>query len=287
MPRKNKRARGGATNAVVVTARSNPPTACATATTSSHVVEATATSTSRFLRVPILRSCCGSTDANERYTMPRMIVENSSRSGGTTRITNLDDVAKALNRNAEDLCAYFVFQLKTSRAQPNTTEIRGTFTLSVLETHLANYIAHFVACSVCNNPETELMVNDTGKVHLLCAACGNKSPVEGPRKMLDYIVERSSSGYQLTHRSYTSHLVVGTAAPEVLNEIERAADEADQNNTNKPSKSTTKKTAKKAKKPSSEEDDEDWAVDVSPEAVEARRKQFMGDIPTSASSHFF
>ena len=103
-----------------------------------------------------------------------------------------------------------------------------------------------------------------GNIEMDCRACGSANTVGAPKRVLDYLL---SLNRPLTVQS-GSDFMVGTADPDLLRSLDQEADQTGQENYE------------------DEEDDEDWALDMSPEAVTQRRKEFIGGIPGSSTQYF-
>lgn len=85
---------------------------------------------------------------------------------GYTVITNLSEISHSLGRPMSDIISYIGKSLGTNVSQ---NRLRGTiFTIKQIEDILECYIEKHVLCSICQNPETEILKNKRR-----CKACGN------------------------------------------------------------------------------------------------------------------
>ena len=88
---------------------------------------------------------------------------------GYTIIENLSSISHSLGRTDEQVISFLSKKLATSK---NKNSLRGTsFTVSILEDRLEEYIALNVLCLTCSNPQTVYM--DTTSTKRRCLACGN------------------------------------------------------------------------------------------------------------------
>ena len=90
-----------------------------------------------------------------------------------------------------DVIKYFGFELG---AQTNTNPsddrwiINGSHDASKLQDHLDGFIAKFVLCKKCKNPETDVNIKD-GHIILDCKACGQQSVVDLRLKLSSFILK--------------------------------------------------------------------------------------------------
>jgi len=84
---------------------------------------------------------------------------------GYTVLTNLDSVCHSIDRPESVIISFLSKTLGTG--SNGKDKLRGTFSVSTLETHIENYIINHVLCKTCQNPETYI---DKNKIR--CKACG-------------------------------------------------------------------------------------------------------------------
>ena len=104
-----------------------------------------------------------------RYKRERIVV--SSGKAKTTILTNLDVIAKQLNRSPADLLSYLQKKTATSAfTKPIGYILKGEFSADTLDDLIDEFIEAEVLCSTCGNPETDI---DSKK--RTCRACGATS----------------------------------------------------------------------------------------------------------------
>jgi len=132
------------------------------------------------------------TDPFYRYKMERLQSKIEGKGNGIkTVIVNLSSVAQSLARPPAYVIKYFGFELG---AQTNTNPsddrwiINGSHDASKLQDHLDGFIAKFVLCKKCKNPETDVNIKD-GHIILDCKACGQQSVVDLRLKLSSFILK--------------------------------------------------------------------------------------------------
>ncbi|KAL8707352.1 MAG: hypothetical protein Q9225_007769 [Loekoesia sp. 1 TL-2023] len=214
--------------------------------------------------------------------------------GIKTVIVNLSSVAASLSRPPSYVIKYFGFELG---AQTNNNPsddrwiINGSHEASKLQDYLDGFIAKFVLCKKCKNPETDVNIKD-GRILLDCKACGQRSDVDLRLKLSSFILknqpkkgkkdkaekkarrakakengeaERNGNGHNGSGDSNSDNAeaedgdiaVEAGSDDELTRRINAEAKDLDQNQVAK---------------------DDVWAVDVSEEAVKARAKELPDDL---------
>ncbi len=113
-----------------------------------------------------------SDDIFYRYKRPVSIVVIQS---SKTVITNLDDIARALNTKISYIL-YFI-QLEKSTSITNKGEIKTLLTKSIVEDLIGKFTEKYVLCNICKYPE--LVTKQTNKkLYFSCNACGNTKEIE-------------------------------------------------------------------------------------------------------------
>ena len=98
--------------------------------------------------------------------------------GAFTRLTNLDEIADAVNRDPEHLHRAIQRALGTSgQFDGDRARYNGSFDVADFEAAIDGYVAEFVTCSECGLPDTVLKTED-GIEMLRCQACGAFRPVQ-------------------------------------------------------------------------------------------------------------
>lgn len=216
-------------------------------------------------------------DAFYRYKMPRIQAKVEGKGNGIkTVIVNMVDVAKAIGRPATYPTKYFGCELGAQTQFDFKNErfiVNGAHDATKLQDLLDGFIRKYVLCPACDNPETELMVSaKKGTISQGCKACGYHGLLESNHKLNTYILKNppglnpAVQGSSLTEgkRGKRSKRANGeTPAPPAPAE-DRSGSPENEVSTNDivvepPEKITD-----------DEEDNDNWAVDVSEEAVRAR-----------------
>jgi len=98
--------------------------------------------------------------------------------GAFTRLTNIDDIADALSRDAEHVHRSIQREFGTNgQFEDGRARYNGSFSLTDFEAAIDAYVAEFVTCSECGLPDTRLATED-GIDMLRCEACGAFRPVQ-------------------------------------------------------------------------------------------------------------
>jgi translation initiation factor 2 subunit 2 len=98
--------------------------------------------------------------------------------GAFTRLTNLPEIATALDREVEHLFSYLQSQLGTNgQFDGQQARYNGSFSVRDFDTAIDEYVAEYVLCSECGLPDTKLAV-ENGTQMLRCTACGAFRPVQ-------------------------------------------------------------------------------------------------------------
>lgn len=137
------------------------------------------------------------TDPFYRYKMERLVSKIEGKGNGIkTVIANLPSVAQSLERPPAYVIKYFGFELG---AQTSTSPrddrwiINGAHQADKLQDSLDGFIAKFVLCKSCKNPETTINVKD-GRILLDCKACGQRTQVDIRHKLSGFILKNEPKG---------------------------------------------------------------------------------------------
>ncbi len=106
-------------------------------------------------------------DPFARYQRDVVTVIVMSRSGGQTVLSNIDTIAKQLERSSQDIGTYISKQLGV-RYNAKTMSVQGSHTRERVDDLIEQYIAINVLCKTCGNPETVMQPNNK----LKCKSCG-------------------------------------------------------------------------------------------------------------------
>ncbi|KOX70570.1 Eukaryotic translation initiation factor 5 [Melipona quadrifasciata] len=219
-------------------------------------------------------------DAFYRYKMPRIQAKVEGKGNGIkTVIVNMVDVAKAIGRPATYPTKYFGCELGAQTQFDFKNErfiVNGSHDATKLQDLLDGFIRKYVLCPACDNPETELMVNSKkGTISQGCKACGYHGLLESNHKLNTYILKNPPSlnpavqGSSLTEgkrgkRSKRANGETTTTTTTATANGDRSGSPENDNNTNDIVVEAPEKMADE------DGDDDNWAVDVSEEAVRAR-----------------
>lgn len=145
-------------------------------------------------------------------------------------------------------------------------------------THLPSTHPQFVLCGACKNPETVYNITKTDDVFRDCKACGARSAVDLRHKLTTYIiknpppVEKKIKGL----KSGADGSIAANA--EAINGKSSPTEPEDGADGQANAEVDESEIPDVADRP---DDDDDWAVDVSPEAVKAREKALSAQLKNS------
>lgn len=227
--------------------------------------------------------CRENTDPFYRYKMPPIQSKVEGRGNGIkTAIPNLSEVARALGRPPAYVVKYFGSELG---AQTKINEeddrylVNGAHSQAELQDSLDGFINRFVLCGACKNPETQIIIKSKGFLQRDCKACGRITDIDLRHKLSSYILKNpppTSTGKKAA--TATANVVGGGKS---ISDIAQSADgdAAKQANGDDDDDALTKKINAEAAALASETvevADDDWAVDMSKEAIEARARELEG-----------
>lgn len=228
--------------------------------------------------------CRDNTDPFYRYKMPPIQSKIEGRGNGIkTAVVNTSEVARALNRPPAYLIKYFGFELgaQTSINEENDRYlVNGVHDAPKLQDTLDGFINKFVLCGSCKNPETEIIITKNDDLIRDCKACGKRTPIDLRSKLATYILKNPpDAGKGKKKKSATasanvvgggmsiSDIAQGNSKKEDNDEEQKDADSDDD-------ALTRKINAEASNLPDVQPvADDDWAVDVSEEAVRQRAKE--------------
>jgi translation initiation factor 5 len=223
-----------------------------------------------------------------RYKMERLVTKVEGKGNGIkTVVVNLPSVAKSLERDPNYIIKYFAFELG---AQTNTDPkddrwiINGVHESSKLQDLLDGFIKKFVLCKKCGNPETVAHINDP-RIVLDCKACGQRTDVDLRLKLSGFIIKHEGKGgkkdksqKKALRRARKEAAQNGTANGNASGGEEGSDHGSNENgnangNANSDDEFNKFSSAAPAVESDVEVKDDDWAVDMSEEAVRARQAQ--------------
>lgn len=122
--------------------------------------------------------------------MPRVIVKVEGKGNGIkTRIVNMSDIAKALDRPPSYPTKYFGCELGAQTTIDHKTDkyiVNGSHTAEKMQDILDGFIQKFVLCPKCENPETTLTVHKQ-TISQRCMACGERGQLKVAHRLTQYI----------------------------------------------------------------------------------------------------
>lgn len=210
-----------------------------------------------------------------RYKMPPIVCKVEGRGNGIkTAIVNAADVAKALSRPPSYVIKFFGFELgaqTTVNEKDDRFLVNGAHDAPKLQDLLDGFISKFVLCASCKNPETDFVLLKDGNITRDCKACGQRTMVDPRHKLTSFILKNPPSTAKGKKKAATASANVGGNSDVNGNGSDKAnGDDGDDDD-----ELTKRINAEAADLPENGTygDDDNWAVDVSEEAVKARQKE--------------
>ena len=232
-----------------------------------------------------------------RYKMERLQTKIEGKGNGIkTVVVNLPSVAASLARPPSYINKYFGFELGAmTNDQPKDDRwiINGAHEASKLQDHLDGFINKFVLCKKCKNPETDVHIIGNDRILLDCKACGQRTEVDLRLKLSGYILKNQATkkGKNKAERRAAKRAKQqnGNGTKENGNGSggedgsEHGSNEAEENGDAPGSDDEFQKVAAAAPEADIEVKDDEWAVDMSEEAVKARQAQLPGEFKQKLS----
>eukprot|EP00123_Amoebidium_parasiticum_P010381 comp20067_c0_seq1/m.24684 comp20067_c0_seq1/g.24684 ORF comp20067_c0_seq1/g.24684 comp20067_c0_seq1/m.24684 type:complete len:477 (-) comp20067_c0_seq1:360-1790(-) len=245
------------------------------------------------------------TDAFYRYKMPKLVAKVEGKGNGIkTVIVNMDDIGKALNRPATYPTKFFGCELgaQTQMDEKNARFIvNGAHDAKDLQELLDKFIKKYVLCPQCENPETDMRVSSQGIIKAKCVACGWRGEMDNNHRLATFITRNppnnAQSISQAADKKKERKSKKEKEAAEAKGEGKEAKPEKEKSKKSKSEKGekgtksaeaspppSKKEKEKEKRAPKDEDEDEeedddvDWSLDVSEEAVRARREALEEDL---------
>lgn len=120
--------------------------------------------------------------------MPRLCVKFEKKK---TLLSNLTQVAKALDRPAIYILKYFSIEIGAQIVEDKKDDrffINGFHDAQKLQELLNFFIQTYVLCTTCENPETQLLVENK-KISQKCKACGYQTFLKNQHKLNNFIIQ--------------------------------------------------------------------------------------------------
>ncbi|KAL7266872.1 eukaryotic translation initiation factor 5 [Rhizina undulata] len=227
------------------------------------------------------------TDPFYRYKMERLQSKIEGKGNGIKSvIVNLGSVAHSLSRDPAYVVKFFGFELGamvTANPSDDRYIINGAHEAGKLQDYLDGFINKFVLCKKCKNPETDLIVQRSGLILRDCKACGQRTDVDPRHKLSSYIVKnppkREKKSKTTCGKSKKSRDENGNS-PKDSGSEEQQDDAHDDGASDDELTKRIKAEAKELPQNGNGDNikDDDWAVDMSQEAIKARAQNLPDDL---------
>lgn len=238
-------------------------------------------------------------DAFYRYKMERLQTKIEGKGNGIkTVVVNLPSVAASLARPPSYINKYFGFELgamTNNYPKDDRWIINGAHESGKLQDHLDGFINKFVLCKKCRNPETDVSITND-HIILDCKACGQRTDVDLRLKLSGYILKNQPSkkgkmdkAERRAAKKARQQNGNGNATKENgnagsgedgsehgSNDVEENGDAGSDDELQKMQAAAPEDTAMEVK-------DDEWAVDMSEEAVKARQASLPGEFKQKLS----
>ncbi|KAL7941968.1 domain found in IF2B/IF5 domain-containing protein [Trichoderma barbatum] len=229
-------------------------------------------------------------DAFYRYKMERIQTKIEGKGNGIkTVVVNLSSVAQSLARPGSYVIKYFGFELGAqTNIDPKDDRwiINGAHDAAKLQDHLDGFINKFVLCKKCKNPETDVTIKDD-HIILDCKACGQRTDVDLRLKLSGFILKNqpkkgkkdkaerraAKKAKQNGHAKENGHGSGEDGSENGSNEAAENGDVSDDEFQKVAAEAITAATSAEV-----EVKEDEWAVDMSAEAVKARQAQLPGEL---------
>ncbi|PTB62236.1 hypothetical protein BBK36DRAFT_1129948 [Trichoderma citrinoviride] len=228
-------------------------------------------------------------DAFYRYKMERIQTKIEGKGNGIkTVVVNLPSVAQSLARPGSYVIKYFGFELGAqTNIDPKDDRwiINGAHDAAKLQDHLDGFINKFVLCKKCKNPETDVVIKDDHIV-LDCKACGQRTDVDLRLKLSGFILKNQPkkgkkdkaerrAAKKAKQNGQAKENGQGSGEDASENGSNEAAENGDVSDDEFQKMQAEAITAASA---DVEVKEDEWAVDMSEEAVKARQAQLPGEL---------
>lgn len=232
-------------------------------------------------------------DSFFRYKMPKLIAKVEGKGNGIkTVIVNMADIAKALNRPPMYPTKYFGCVLGAQVNYDNKGErfiVNGAHESDRLQDLLDGFIAKYVLCTSCRNPETILSVNKKKEViGTNCMACGHsatisasndrvgayilKNPPPKPTPVTAPTAAAGASGSPTDANDGKDKSKTSGKSSKSKSSKSRSHDHSSSNNTNNSNDNSMHQLHNDDLKKLNEDDD-DWGEDTGADAVRKRLEE--------------
>jgi len=194
-------------------------------------------------------------DFSYRYKMPCLTTKVEGRGNGIkTRIVNMVDVARALDRNPAYVTKYFGCELGAQSKMEEKTGlsvVNGKHDTKTFDKLLDDFISKWVLCPNCSLPETYLYIKRKEYIYSHCAACGADNMCDMTHKLAAFIIRTPPVKKKASKASKAKEQIEKIQAGEVSN--------AEQLSINR------------------KDSEIEWSADTSQDAVKKRQQKALGD----------
>lgn len=222
-----------------------------------------------------------------RYKMPKLLAKVEGKGNGIkTVIPNMSDIAKSLARPPTYTTKYFGIELGAQVKTDDKNDryiVNGSHEAEKLAKLLDGFIEKFVLCGSCKNPETDFVIAKDDTISKSCKACGAITSVDNRHKLCTFILKNPPSNAKKSKKDKkdkkskkSDHNGSSSALP---SDEERGSDNEGGDDADEIARmmerevAALKLTKEEALAADKEGDDDDWAVDTSEAAVNARLKE--------------
>lgn len=225
--------------------------------------------------------CRDNNDPFYRYKMPPIQSKTEGRGNGIkTAIMNLAEVSRALGRPPAYVVKFFGYELgaQTSiNVEQDRYLVNGAHDSNELQDSLDGFINKFVLCGSCKNPETEIQIKGKDLLQKDCKACGKITMIDLKHKLSSYILKNPPTSTKGKKSATATANVVGGGKTITDLASGKSAPTAKTDGGEDDDDILTKKiNAEAAQLATVEVKDDDWAVDMSEEAIAARARELEG-----------
>ncbi|KAI1858324.1 uncharacterized protein JN550_012774 [Neoarthrinium moseri] len=223
-----------------------------------------------------------------RYKMPRLQVKVEGKGNGIkTVVVNLSTIAQSLARPGGHVIKWFGLDLgaQTNMDPPDDRWIiNGAHDGETLQKSLFIFIEKYVLCDDCGNPETDLVIKDD-VVRKDCKACGARSKPLVHTNLINFIIKNQPKKGKKNKTTKAERQAARAAKQKGLQNGGKengnaSGDDNSENGSNENGNNSDDidagsddeytRAAQVIDVPKEVKDD-DWAVDMSEEAVKARQ----------------
>ncbi|GAA5887089.1 hypothetical protein JCM6882_009443 [Rhodosporidiobolus microsporus] len=212
-----------------------------------------------------------------RYKMPLLLTKIEGKGNGIkTVFPNMADVARALNRPASYPTKFFGCELGAQATFNDETEryiVNGAHDEGRMRELVDSFIAKFVLCQSCKNPETELFITKNDYIKADCKACGHQGDIDMRHKLTTFILKNPPK--KASKKSKKAVAGADSIAGQPAQEADEEQDDDALTKEINEGAAALMSEEQAAELIAKREAEDDWGDDTSPEAV-AKRMAALG-----------